>query len=133
MKKDEDNIVVAKSMEFAVKIIEICRWMQSNKTEPVLTNQLLRSGTSIGANVREGIRGHTPADFYAKLSISLKEASETEYWLELLHECKSLDDDNYNQLLLRCKELIRILTSIIKHKEQKKTTHKIKQIGRAHV
>lgn len=122
MKKDEDNIIVVKSMEFAVKIIEICRWMQSNKTEPVLINQLLRSGTSIGANVREGIRGHTPADFYAKLSISLKEASETEYWLELLHECKSLDDDNYNQLLLRCKELIRILTSIIKHKEQKNFT-----------
>jgi four helix bundle protein len=128
MKKDEDNIIVVKSMEFAVKIIEICRWMQSNKTEPVLINQLLRSGTSIGSNVREGIRGHTPADFYAKLSISLKEASESEYWLELLHECKSLDDDNYNQLLLRCKELIRILTSIIKHKEQKKTTHKIKQL-----
>ena len=128
MKKDEDNIIVVKSMEFAVKIIEICRWMQSNKTEPVLINQLLRSGTSIGSNVREGIRGHTPPDFYAKLSISLKEASETEYWLELLHECKSLDDDNYNQLLLRCKELIRILTSIIKHKEQKKNNTQNKTI-----
>ena len=119
MKKDEDNIIVAKSTEFAVKIIEICRWLQSNKTEQALTNQLLRSGTSIGANVREGIRGHTQAVFYAKLSISLKEASETEYWLELLHKCKSLNDGGYNQLLSRCKELIRILTSIIKHKKQK--------------
>ena len=81
-----DNIIVDKSKVFALRIIRLYQYLKNEKSEFVLSKQLLRSGTSIGANVKEAIRGQSRADFYAKLNISLKEASETEYWLELLHE-----------------------------------------------
>ena len=79
MKKNTDNIIIVKSTEFAVNIIRACTALRTEKKECILSKQLLRSGTSIGANIREAVRGQSSADFYAKLSISLKEASETEY------------------------------------------------------
>ena len=86
MKDKSDNVIVEKSKAFALRIIKLYTYLTEKKKEYVISKQLLRSGTSIGANVKEAIRGQSKADFYAKLSISLKEASETEYWLELLSE-----------------------------------------------
>ncbi len=82
----ENNVVVEKSKKFAIRIIKLYQYLCENKKEFILSKQLLRSGTSIGANVKEAIRGQSKADFISKLNISLKETSETEYWLELLYE-----------------------------------------------
>lgn len=97
-----------------MRIIKLYQYLCSEKHEIVLSKQLLRSGTSIGANIREAVRGQSKADFYAKLYISLKEASETEYWLELLHESGYLDDSGFNSIYADCQELIKILVSITK-------------------
>ena len=83
---EKENVIVEKSKSFALRIIRLYRYLCGEKNEYILSKQLLRSGTSIGANVKEAIRGQSKADFYAKMNISLKEASETEYWLELLYE-----------------------------------------------
>ena len=81
-----------KSKAFALDIIKVCNEIKSNKKESVLTNQLIRSGTSIGANIREAFYAHSRADFIAKLQIALKECSESEYWLELLIESGYYND-----------------------------------------
>ena len=81
-----DNLIVDKTKQFAIRIVNLYRFLCDEKHEYVLSKQLLRSGTSIGANVREGIRGQSTSDFGMKMNIALKEASETEYWLEILHE-----------------------------------------------
>ena len=81
-----DSPLLSKSKTFALEIIKVCNEIKSAKRESVLTNQLIRSGTSIGANIREAFYGHSKADFIAKLQIALKECSESEYWLELLIE-----------------------------------------------
>ena len=122
------NLIAKLSMDFALRIVNMYQYLKEQKKETVMSKQVLRSGTSIGANIYESEQAQSKADFLSKLYIALKEANETKYWLELLHECKSLDDNKYNQLLLRCKELIRILTSIIKHKEQKKNNTQNKTI-----
>ena len=79
-----DSPLLTKSKQFALEIIKVCNIVKSTKKDTVLTNQLLRSGTSVGANIREAFYGHSRADFIAKLQISLKECSESEYWIELL-------------------------------------------------
>ena len=111
MKKD--NIIVDKSKAFAIRIIKLYQYLCAEKKEFVLSKQLLRSGTSIGANVKEAIRGQSKADFISKLNISLKEASETEYWLELLQEAKYITNDEFESMKDDCIELIKLLTSII--------------------
>ena len=85
----------------------------------MLSKQLLRSGTSIGANVREGDRAQSKAEFISKLNISLKEADESQYWLELLHESGYLDDELFHGINADCEELIRLLVSIIKASKKK--------------
>ena len=113
-----------KSKQFALRIIRLCRCLQTDKHEYVLASQLLRSGTSIGANVREAGRGQSRADFYAKLTIALKEADETAYWLELLQESDSLEKALFDSLYSDCEELIRLLTAITKTiKESENTDH----------
>ena len=102
------NPLVTKSKAFALDIIRAC---ESIKGHSVLTNQLLRSGTSIGANIREAFFAHSRADFIAKLQIALKECSETEYWLELLIECGFYKDSG---MLSQCEELKRMLIASIK-------------------
>lgn len=109
-----DNIIVDKSKAFALRIIRLYQYLKNEKSEYVLSKQLLRSGTSIGANVKEAIRGQSRADFYAKLNISLKEASETEYWLELLHECEYIEEKAFNSIYADCQELIKLLVAITK-------------------
>ncbi|MCM1438304.1 MAG: four helix bundle protein [Roseburia sp.] len=110
----ENNVIVDKSKAFALKIIKVYNYLCDKKQEYILSKQLLRSGTSIGANVKEAICGQTKADFYSKMNIALKEASETEYWLELVSESGYLEEDIYKSIYGDCKELIRLLTAITK-------------------
>ena len=112
------NPVVHKSKAFAVRIINLYKYLTENKKEFVLSKQLLKSGTSIGANVREAHRGYSDADFYAKLTISLKEADETAYWLELLKESNFLNQNEFESIYQDCDEIIRLLVSILKHRNQ---------------
>ncbi|MCD7803143.1 MAG: four helix bundle protein [Clostridiales bacterium] len=109
-----ENVVVVKSKSFAVRIIRLYQFLTNEKKEYVLSKQLLRSGTSIGANVKEAIRGQSRADFISKMSIALKEASETEYWIELLEETDYLTSTQAESILADCRELLKLLTSIIK-------------------
>ena len=114
----DDNVIVDKSKKFALRIIKVYQYLTTEKKEFILSKQLIRSGTSIGANVKEAVCGQSLADFYAKMYISFKEASETEYWLELLHESGYLDDKSFESIYADCKELVRILTSITKNNKK---------------
>lgn len=109
-----DNIIVEKSKAFAIRIINLYKYLCEEKHEYILSKQLLRSGTSIGANVKEAIRGQSKDDFIHKLNISLKEASESEYWIELLFETDYITNHQFDSLIGDCRELIKLLTSIIK-------------------
>ncbi len=109
-----ENVVVEKSKAFALRIIRMYQFLQGERKEYVLSKQALRSGTSIGANVKEAVRGQSKADFYAKINIALKEASETEYWLELLHESEYLPSDAFDSIYADCQELLKLLMSISK-------------------
>ena len=110
----KDNRLKTKSKAFAIRIIRLYKHLTQSRSEYVIAKQLLRSGTSIGANVCEGLCGQSKADFIAKLSISLKEAAETQYWLELLFETEYLTEDEFNSMDNDCRELIALLTSILK-------------------
>ena len=105
-----DSPLLVKSKQFALDIIKVCNKVKTEKRESVLTNQLIRSGTSIGANIREAFYGHGRNDFIAKLQIALKECSESEYWIELLIESGYYDDKT---ILENCIEIKRILISSI--------------------
>ena len=110
----KDNLIVEKSKAFAVRIIRLYQYLCSDKKEFNLSKQILRSGTSIGANVKEAVRGQSKADFYSKMGIALKEASETEYWLELMHETDYISEPQFQSIYPECQELIKILMSITK-------------------
>ncbi len=110
----DDNVIVDKSKLFAIMVINLYKYLVVEKKEFILSKQLLRSGTSIGANVKEAIRGQSKADFYAKLNISLKEASESEYWIELLHETDFITEEQFNSIYSDCIELIKLLMAITK-------------------
>ena len=108
------NPIVDKSKKFALRIIKLYQYLVNEKREYVLSKQILRCGTSIGANVKEAIRGQSKADFYAKMNIALKEASETEYWLELLHESEYIERVHFQSIYTDCQELLKLLMSITK-------------------
>ena len=110
----EDNLVVEKSKAFAIRIIRLYQHLSSEKKEFVLSKQILRSGTSIGANVREAARAQSKPDFISKMQIALKEASETEYWIELLQETDYISEKAGTSLITDCKELLKVITAIIK-------------------
>lgn len=110
----ESNVIVDKSMDFAVRIVKLYKYLKGEKSEHTLSKQLLRSGTSIGANVREAIRAQSKADFNAKMYIALKESGETEYWLELLERTDYINKTQAESMLKDCTELIKILVSITK-------------------
>ena len=105
-----ESPLIVKSKTFALEVIRVCKELRVAKCEGALINQFLRSGTSIGANIREAFYAHGKADFIAKLQISLKECSETEYWIELLLESGYYNDKS---LLEKCTEIKRILISSI--------------------
>ena len=109
-----DNLIVDKSKSFALRIIKLYKYLVSEKKEYILSKQILRCGTSIGANVKEAIRGQSKADFYSKMNIALKEASESEYWLELLHESDYIESVHFQSIYSDCQELLKILMSITK-------------------
>ena len=109
------NIIVDKSKKFAVRIVNLYKYLIENKKEYVLSKQLLRSGTSIGANVHEAIRGISKPDFRNKMNIALKEASESEYWIQLLYETDYLTEEEFLSISKDCSELNRILISIVKN------------------
>ena len=107
--------LIIKSKDFALQIIKVCNTVKQTKKETVLTNQLIRSGTSIGANIREAFYAHSKADFIAKLHIALKECSESEYWLELLIESEYYDDKS---ILNKCIEIKKLLISSLNTSKQ---------------
>lgn len=114
MKEADQNIVIVKTKAFALRIIKLFDYLCESKREYVLSKQLLRAGTSIGTNVKEAVRGQSKADFGAKMNIALKEASETEYRIELLGESGKLTQEEFASIPRDCQELLRILTSIVK-------------------
>jgi len=109
-----DNQILIESKAFAIRIIKLYKYLQENKQIYVLSKQVLRSGTSIGANVRESVNAQSRMDFINKLNIALKEANETEYWLELLHESDYLNEDEFTSLYNDCGKIAATLTKIIK-------------------
>ena len=112
------NVIAEKSKSFAVRIVRLSKHIQQTYSEFVLSKQLLRSGTSIGANVREATQAFSHADFSHKMSVALKECVETEYWLELLYETEYLSQAEFNSIYSDNNELTRILTSILKTAEE---------------
>ena len=109
-----DNTVEVKSFQFALRIVNLHKYLRKHHNEFILSKQLLRSGTSIGANICEAQQAQSRPDFLSKLCIALKEAVETNYWLRLLHESNYLSDDQFSSIIQDCKELERLLTSIVK-------------------
>ena len=114
------NVIVEKSFDFAVRIVKLHKYLTREHKEFVLSKQLLRSGTSIGANVSEAQRGQSKADFTAKMSIALKEASESEYWIKLLYHTEYLSKEQYNSLNADIQELIGLLMAICRTSNQTK-------------
>ncbi|KGD64202.1 hypothetical protein Y5S_02504 [Alcanivorax nanhaiticus] len=110
----EGSAAREKSRAFALRVVKVCQYLQEQKREYVLSKQLLRSGTAIGALVREAEQAESRADFIHKLSIALKEASETQYWLDLLTESGYFEKRAGNSVLQDVDELLKLLTSIIK-------------------
>ena len=110
----DSNQLRDKSKAFALKCICLCRELADMRKEYIMSKQLFRSATSIGANIREGLYAQSKADFISKLSISLKEAAESQYWLELLFESNYMDSQEFDCYNEDCEELLRLLTSILK-------------------
>ena len=108
-----ENIIAEKSFSFAVRIVKLYRYLSQKERDYVLGRQLLRAGTSIGANIAEAQQAQSRADFISKLSIALKEASETNYWLRLLAATNYLSQKGANSMLADCIELEKLLTSIL--------------------
>lgn len=110
---ETENVIVKKSKDFALRIINMYKYLCVEKREYVISKQVLRSSTSIGANVREGVRGQTKPDFIAKMSVAQKEAEETCYWLEMLYESGYINKSIFESMYRDNLEINRILASII--------------------
>ncbi|MEI8046317.1 MAG: four helix bundle protein [Bacteroidota bacterium] len=115
----KENIVKNKSFDFALRIVKLYQFLVAEKKEYVISKQLLRSGTSIGSNIREAEHAESKADFIHKVSVSLKEANECEYWIELLFKADYIDENQFVSLDSDLKEILRLLTSIIKTSKNK--------------
>jgi four helix bundle protein len=117
------SLIIEKSFGFAVRIVKLYKYLTETKKEFVLTKQLLRSGTSIGANVREAHNGESKADFVHKMGIAQKEADESIYWLELLFETKYLSESEFNSIYSEAEEILKIIRSIILTSKQNAKSH----------
>lgn len=114
------SLIADKAFAFSVRIVKIhLHLCATNKDVYSISKQLLRSATSIGANVEEALGGHTEKDFAAKMSIAYKEGRETKYWLRLLKECKIVDEDNCNACLIDVEEILRMIGSVLKTVKKK--------------
>ena len=120
----KQSILKDKSKAFALRVIRLYKYLCEERKEYILSKQLLRSGTSIGANIAEAFYGQSEADFVSKLSIAQKETSETIYWLDLLHESDHLKQNEYDSVYSDAEELIKLLTSSIKTMKEKIMVYK---------
>jgi len=109
-----DKAIQDKSFHFAVRIVNLCKYLQAEQKEYILSKQLLRCGTSIGANVAEAQQAQSKPDFVSKLNISLKESYETDYWIRLLHETQYLSREQYQSIISDCHEIEKLLIAILK-------------------
>ena len=114
----QDNVVMEKALRFAVRIVRLYQYLSRTMNEYVMSKQLLRSGTSIGANVSEANEAFSKSDFIYKMSTALKECSETRYWIELLRRTDYLTEQQFASMMADCMELQKILTIIIKTARQ---------------
>jgi len=110
----KDNPIKDKSFAFALRIVELAKYLEAEKREYVLSKQVLRCGTAIGALIREAEHAESKADFIHKMSIGLKEGNETMYWLELLHHGRYINDKSFEALRSDSAELVRLLAAIVK-------------------
>lgn len=110
----ENNTVAEKSIAFSIRLIKIYKILTQDRKEYILSKQLLRSGTAIGALIREAEHGQSKADFLSKMNIALKEANETDYWLLLLYKGEYLNEKEYNSIIEDCTELLKMLIKIVK-------------------
>ena len=113
MNDSRENLIEQKSRQFAIRIINLYKYLLKEKKEFVLSKQLVRSGTSIGANIKEAVRAQSRPDFLSKMNIALKEAAETEYWLDLLQATDFLTRPQYESLQPDIEEILRILSKIV--------------------
>ena len=109
----KENVLIDKSIKFAARIVKLQKYLLAEKKESVISKQIIRSGTSIGANINEANYGNSKADFISKLHIALNETAETEYWIKLLNMSEYIDDEMSNSLITDCLELKRLLVSSI--------------------
>ena len=109
----KENLIITKTYLFAVRIVKLNKYLTIEQKEYVLSKQILRSGTSIGANTEEANAGQSKKDFISKLSIALKEAKETHYWLRLLSDCEYISKQMFDSLIKDCEEIIFIITKIL--------------------
>ena len=114
----QDSIILSKSLHFAARIVKLYKYLSKEKHESVISKQIIRSGTSIGANIAEAQRAQSTADFVSKMKIALKEANETQYWLQLLFETKYLTQQEFDSIHNDLVEILKILTAICKHYPQ---------------
>ncbi len=114
-----EGITYQKSKRFAVRIVKLYQYLCKDKKEYMLSKQLLRSGTSIGANIAEANCAFSEKDFLAKMYIAFKECAETEYWLELLHESEILSEQEYRSIIADCNEIKKLLSAITKTTKKK--------------
>ena len=114
----KENVIMRKSFAFSVRIVNLHKYLSQEKKESVISKQIYRSGTSIGANIAEAQRAQSTADFVAKMKIALKEANESQYWFQLLHETKYITDKEFQSIHNDLLEILKILTAICKHYPQ---------------
>ena len=114
----KENVIMSKSFAFSVRIVNPHKYLSQQKNEYVISRQIYKSGTSIGANIAEAQRAQSTADFVSKMKIALKEANETQYWLQLLRETDYITEEGFTSLHGDLVEILRILTAICKHYPQ---------------
>jgi four helix bundle protein len=124
--KNTESIIEQKSFRFSVRIINLYKFLQENTKEYVLSKQVLRSGTSIGANVNEALSAESTSDFIHQLGVASKEVRETSYWLRLLNETQFIDTKSFDSIHGECLELLKIINSIILTTKQKQEEKKKK-------
>ena len=117
-RKEAENNIYEISRAFAIRIVNLYKYLKEEKSEYIMSKQLFRSGTSIGANVFEGKNAQSRADFANKMNVALKEASESGYWIDLLHETHYLTDSEFDSINDECSRLIGVLTKIVKATKQ---------------
>ena len=118
-----DSVILKKSKEFALRVIKLHKYLNGIKHERILSKQLLRSGTGIGANVKEAVYAQSKADFTAKLFVAQKECAETEYWLELLHESDYINEIEFQSIYKDCQELMNMIVASTKTLQGKNNSY----------